>query len=73
MDSDLKFKIGNALKEKATQKFSSKVAFANACDVDEKTIRRIFKGEQNLSIQLLKKICDALEIKMSALLIEVGE
>jgi len=48
------------------------VEFANVCDVNESTIRRILQGKQNISIKVLKRICEALDIKMSDLLKEVG-
>ncbi|MBX3163645.1 MAG: helix-turn-helix domain-containing protein [Bacteroidetes bacterium] len=36
------------------------------------SIRRILLGKQNISVKVLKSICDALEIKMSDLMREVG-
>lgn len=71
-EKDILVKIGDYLGKKAKAKFKTNVEFAGKCDVDEKTIRRILKGEQNLSIKVLKRICEALEIKMSDLLKEVG-
>lgn len=50
----------------------SKLDFAIACDVDEKTIRRILKGEQNISIEILIKIADALKTKPSLLLQKIS-
>jgi len=49
------------------KKFKTKVDFAAASDVEEATIRRVLKGEQNLSIKLLKQICDAIDINLSDL------
>ena len=71
-EKDIQVKIGNYIAKKAKAKFRSNVEFANVCDVSESTIRRILQGEQNISINVLKRICDALEIKMSDLLKEVG-
>lgn len=71
-EKDILVKIGDYLGKKAKVKFKSNVEFANVSDVDEKTIRRILAGEQNLSIKVLKRICDALNIKLSDLFKEVG-
>jgi transcriptional regulator with XRE-family HTH domain len=53
------------------KKFKTKVEFAAASDVEEATIRRVLKGEQNLSIKLLQQICSALDIKLSDLFTEI--
>ena len=65
-------KLGMVISERAKPKFKSNLEFASACDIDEKSIRRILKGEQNISIIIFMKICSALEIKMSELLSEVN-
>ena len=70
-EKDVLIKIGDSIGKKAKTKFKSNVEFANVCDVNESTIRRILRGEQNISIKVLKRICEALEIKMSDLLNEV--
>ncbi len=71
-DKDFLIKLGNAIAKKAKVKFKSNVEFANVCNVNESTIRRILRGEQNISIKVLRRICEALEIEMSGLLKEVG-
>jgi plasmid maintenance system antidote protein VapI len=48
--------------------YKTKFDFAIACDVDEKTIRRILKGEQNITLEVLIKVAAALETKPSKLL-----
>ena len=58
--------------KRAKSKFKSNVEFSNVCDVAESTIRRILQGEQNISIKVLKRICEALDIKVSDLLKEAG-
>ena len=63
--------IGIILKIKAKTKFKSNLEFASACDIDEKSIRRIFNGKQNFSITIFSKICNALNIKMSEILKEI--
>ncbi len=70
-EKDILVKLGDYINKKAKAKFKSNVEFANVCDVNESTIRRILRGEQNISIKVLKRICEALEIKMSDLLKEV--
>jgi transcriptional regulator with XRE-family HTH domain len=71
-EQDILAKAGDYIRKKAKLKFKSNVEFAYACEVDEKTIRRIFRGEQNLSIKVLKRICEALDIKLSDLFKEIG-
>jgi DNA-binding Xre family transcriptional regulator len=44
-----------------------------SCDIDEKTTRLIQKENYNLSVELLKKICDVQEVKMSDVLSAIGE
>lgn len=65
-------KLGSIIKDKAKARFNSNLEFASACDIDEKSIRRILKGDQNFSINIFSKICAALGIKMSELLLEIG-
>lgn len=71
-DKDILTGIGDYIGKKAKAKFKSNVEFANMCDVSEGTIRRILLGKQNISLKVLKKICEALDIKMSDLLKETG-
>lgn len=54
------------------KKFKTKLEFAAAADVEETTIRRVLKGEQNISIKLLQQICNAIDIKLSDLFNEIG-
>lgn len=72
-EKDILVKLGDHIGKRAKTKFKSNVEFANVCDVNESTIRRILRGEQNLSIKVLKRICEALEIKTSDLLKEIGQ
>lgn len=71
MSEDFLIKLGKIIETKAKTKYKSNLEFAYACDINEKTIRRIFKGGQNISLKTLDKICSALETKMSQLLSEV--
>lgn len=72
-NSDILVKLGDYIGKKAKAKYKSNVEFANVCDVSESTIRRILSGEQNLSIQLLKRICEALNIKISDLFKDINQ
>ena len=71
-EKDILAKIGDFIGKKAAIKFKSNVELANVSDVDEKTIRRILAGQQNVSIKVLKRICDALDLKLSELMKETG-
>lgn len=64
-------KLGILIKNKAKAKFKTNLEFASACDIDEKSVRRILEGNQNFSITIFSKICMALEVKMSQLLKEI--
>ena len=65
-------RLGKLIGERAKSRFKSNLEFASACDIDEKSIRRILNGKQNFSITIFSKICTVLGIKMSELLSEVG-
>lgn len=71
-EKDILVKLGDYIGKKAKVKFKSNVEFAYVCDVSETTIRRILSGEQNISVKILERICEALEIKISDLLKEIG-
>lgn len=71
-EKDILVKIGDYIGKKAKSKFKSNVEFGNVCDVSEGTIRRILAGKQNISIKVLKRVCEALDIKMSDLLKDIG-
>ena len=58
---------------RTTGKFKSNVELANVSNVAESTIRRILAGEQNITIQVLEQISEALDMKMSDVLKEIGE
>jgi transcriptional regulator with XRE-family HTH domain len=64
-------RLGKLIRERAKLRFKSNLEFASACDIDEKSIRRILNGKQNFSINIFSKICSALGVKMSELLSEI--
>lgn len=72
-ENDFLIKLGTCISKKAKEKFKSNVELANVCNVNESTIRRILLGEQNVSIKVLKRLSEALDIKMSDLLKEIGQ
>lgn len=72
-EKDLLVKLGDVIRKRAKAKFSTNVEFASACDVDETSIRRIYLGKQNISVRVLKRIAEALEVKMSDLIKEAGQ
>jgi DNA-binding Xre family transcriptional regulator len=71
MSEEQLVQLGQLINDRAKAKFSNNLEFASACDIDEKSIRRILKGNQNFSITIFSKICSALDIKMSDLLKEI--
>jgi DNA-binding Xre family transcriptional regulator len=71
MSEEQLVQLGQLINDRAKAKFSNNLEFASACDIDEKSIRRILKGNQNFSINIFSKICSALDIKMSDLLKEI--
>jgi transcriptional regulator with XRE-family HTH domain len=71
-EKDVLVKLADSIGKRAKIKFKSNVEFANVCDVNESSIRRILQGQQNISIKVLKRICESLDIKMSELLKEIG-
>ena len=71
-EKDVLIKLGTIIGKKAKAKFKSNVEFANVSNVSEGTIRRILLGRQNITLNVLKQLCEALDIKMSDMLKEAG-
>jgi len=65
-------KLGSYISKKANEKFRSNVEFANVCDINESSIRRILQGKQNISLSILIRICDALDMKTSDVIKAIG-
>jgi hypothetical protein len=67
------FQIGLAifLNSRIEEQFKTKVEFAYACEIDEKTVRRILKAEQNISVGILIKISSSLHISLGELIKEI--
>lgn len=71
MDDDLF--VENVCKKLAqlilsSEHFKSKRDFALNAGIDEKTLRLILQGNYNMSLKILKRICDCLEISPSEVL-----
>ena len=71
-EKDILVKMSAVISKRAKEKFKSNVEFADVCNINESSVRRILLGKQNISVKVLKNICEALEIKMSDLLKEIG-
>ena len=69
---DILLQIADVISKKAKSKYKSNVEFANVCNVNESTIRRVLQGKQNVSLKILKVICEHLDIKLSDLFKETG-
>lgn len=63
--------MGSLIEKKIRAAYGSNLSFSAACGVDEKTVRKVIAGD-NVSLKMLKKMCDALKINMSELLHEAG-
>ncbi len=70
---DILTRLADFVEKKSKEMYKSNLEFAHACNVDEKTIRRILRGEQNISIKVLKNISEALGMKASELLRALDE
>lgn len=65
---DLKIELVDRIHKLFMEKFNgNKLQFAMACKCDEKAIRKIFNHEQGLTVNLLFKICFALDVTPSEL------
>lgn len=58
-------KLSQLVSEEYGKYYKTNLDFAAACDVDEKTIRRILLGKQNMSLGIFLKICEAIKIHPS--------
>lgn len=61
-------RLGLLIKELRVKEKIAQQQLAILCNVDRKTIYRIEKGEQNITISLLFSVADALKIKPSILI-----
>jgi transcriptional regulator with XRE-family HTH domain len=64
--------LGEAIRVLRAQKGLSQEALAVDADLDRSYVGGIERGEHNLTVMNLKKISDALNVKMAALLVAAG-
>ena len=69
---DIRQAIAEVINEKMEQDDWSGRGLESISGVNEITIRRLRKGEQNISIELLYRICIALDISMADLFAKAG-
>lgn len=68
MNDDDKFLLALGKKiEKLADGFDTQVKFAEKCGVDARSIRRIYKAQQNPSILVLRNIAKALDMELHEL------
>jgi len=62
------FDLGKKIETLYLKSFTSQNEFAKRVECDARTIRRIIRGKQNVSILLLLKISEVLEVDLKELL-----
>jgi transcriptional regulator with XRE-family HTH domain len=67
MSKEILEKLATEIQSRYEDRYPSKLEFSYSADVDERTIRRILKGNQNISILLLHQICLALDTSIGEL------
>ncbi len=65
---DIKIQFGKKLKKLRLENKLSQEALAHAAELDRTYIPSIEKGERNVSITVIKKIADALNISVADLM-----
>lgn len=60
-------RLGLKIKELRTQQGITQETLSGICDVDIRTIQRIEKGQQNITMKILFSIADALAIEPNEL------
>lgn len=73
MSKEILEKLAIEINIRYVDRYPSKLVFSYSADVDEKTIRRILKGDQNISIILLNQICIALDTSIGELFQSIEE
>lgn len=68
---ELNEKSGEVIKFLRQNKKWSQEYFAGVIDIDRTYLQSIEKGKRNITLKTLKKISDALEIKMSDIIIKI--
>ncbi len=65
--------LGDAVRRARTQRGLSQEALAVDAELDRSYVGGIERGEHNLTVMNLKKIADALDTRMSALLLTANQ
>lgn len=73
MDDVLTIKLCKYINDHFRPNYKSNRDFALTCGIDEKTVRLIQQENYNLSVKLLKQICEAQNVKMSQVLHAINE
>ena len=73
MNEDLTVRLCKYINENFRPNYKSNLDFSLTCGIDEKTVRLIQQEKYNMSLKLFKQICDAQDVKMSEVLIKIGE
>lgn len=73
MNATLSNKVCQYIIDNLRSNYKSNYEFAAAASIDEKTVRLMIQGECNLSLATFKKICDSQDMKMSTILLAIGE
>lgn len=70
MMSDEKYllELGKKIERLASTKYPTQADFSIAAEVGTRTIRRIYRAEQNPTIIVLRKIARALDMELSELI-----
>ncbi len=64
---NIKQKFGNKIKELRKQKGLSQEKLANLADIDRTYLPTIEKGERNVSIEVVEKLANALNVEIKDL------
>lgn len=73
VEEDVTVRLCRYINKNFRPKYKSNVDFALECGIDEKTVRLIQQEKYNLSISLLKRICDSQDVKLSEVLKAIQE
>ena len=71
MDKDILIDFGKTLRRLRTEKTISQESFASMCNLHRTYISDVELGKRNVSLENIKKMADALQMKVSDLFLEV--
>lgn len=70
---NLQRKFGLVIKEIRLEKGLSQESLANQSDIDRTYISDIEKGERNISLKIIERLCETLQISLSELFKKIEE